>query len=169
MADRPISLSQFIAEFAGNAQPETAEERRSRLERKWLRRRRRHEETFGIPPRRARAAVTVAASTSPSSAEITAEVLRRLGPVTRAEFITAGNAEAVTGQDFRWVRAEAERLGVPVGGTGNKKIVDVSAFRSALAAEAPASAARLADDLDSAEQIRRMLGSTRANGARHGH
>lgn len=68
MADRPAALGQFIAErieaFAGAAKPETAEERRARLERKWLRRRRQHEETFGIPPRRAHAAVTSGDDTS---------------------------------------------------------------------------------------------------------
>lgn len=61
MADRPIAVGQLIAAridaFVGTAQPETAEERRARLERKWLRRRRQHEERFGISPRRVQAAV----------------------------------------------------------------------------------------------------------------
>lgn len=161
MADRPIALSQFIAEridaFVGTAQPETAEERRARLERKWLRRRRQREERFGIPSRRAQTAVTLPTGSSPSSAEIAAEVLRRLGPVTRAEFITAGNAEAVTGQDFRWVRAEAERLGVPIAGTGKKRVIDVETFRSALAADAEVLVIS-GEDTDPVEDLRRKLG-----------
>lgn len=173
MADRPIAVGQLIAArieaFVGQAKPETPAERRARLERLWLRRRRQHEETFGIPPRRAQTAITAPAGAPPSAAEIAAEVLRRLGPAMRAEFITAGNAEAVTGQDWRWVIAEAQRLGVVVGGRGKKRVVDVQAFRAALAAEAKSSLATSVADADPAEQIRRMLGSARVNGASHGH
>lgn len=172
MTDRPIALGQVIADrldaFVRQAQPETPEQRRARLERLWLQRRRQREETFGISPRRAQAAVAAPACAPPSPAEIVAEVLRRLGPATRAEFITPGNAEAVTGQDFRWVKAEAKRLGVAVGGTGHKRVVDVEAFRAALAAEAKPQLAKCAADVDPVEQIRLILGSTRVNGAKHG-
>lgn len=87
--------------------------------------------------------------------------------VVRAEFITAGNAEAITGQDWRWVVAEARRLGVPVGGTGHKRVVDVQAFRAALAADSKPPLTKC--DVDPVEEIRRTLGSTRVNGAKHGH
>ena len=119
------------------------------------------------PPVTAEAVATLVAERMREPAfDIAAEVLRRLGPATRAEFITPGNAEAVTGQDFRWVKAEAKRLGVAVGGTGHKRVVDVEAFRAALAAEAKPQLAKCA--ADPVEQIRLVLGSTRLNGAKHG-
>ncbi|MCK6538300.1 MAG: hypothetical protein L6Q84_35445 [Polyangiaceae bacterium] len=105
----------------------------------------------------------------PAPAEIADEVARHLSPATRAEFITPGNAKAVTGQDWRWVTAEAQRLGVPVGGTGKKRIVDIEAFRAALAAKPTPPLAKRAADIDPVEQIRRMIGSTRTNRASHGH
>ncbi|MBK8994141.1 MAG: hypothetical protein IPM35_00105 [Myxococcales bacterium] len=162
MTDRPIGLGRLVAAridaFVGRVKPETPEERRARLERLWLRRRRQHEEIFGVSPRRARAAITAPApSAPPSPAEIVAEVLRRLGPATRAEFITPGNAEAVTGQDFRWVKAEARRLGVPVGGSGKKRVVDVAAFRAALAAGAEVSSTN-DGDADPVDALRSKLG-----------
>lgn len=73
-------------------------------------------------------------------------------------FLTRKNAKEVTSQEWRWCCAEAGRLGVPVGGKGRKRMIDLAAFRAALAKDAAQPEEREADDNDPVSALRRELG-----------
>lgn len=87
MADRPVGLGSLVDQridaFVGAAPPESIGQRRVRLERVWLARRKLHEETFGLPPRSAQMDVTSEVRKSPphpvpSVEDVAALVVERL-------------------------------------------------------------------------------------------
>ena len=86
------------------------------------------------PPRRGRRRKKVKVA-PPTAEEIAQAVVAKLKPAVDAQFVTEANAEMICGQSFDWVVSVARRIGVPVANpTGKKRIVDLSAFRAALAA-----------------------------------
>jgi len=74
-------------------------------------------------------------------------------------FISTGNAEACTGQSWRWCRDMARALGVPLLGAGKKQLVDAAKFRAALEGLVDGGIAEPGNTVtDPAEQIRQRLG-----------
>jgi hypothetical protein len=55
-------------------------------------------------------------------------LIERVSPL----FISTGNAEAATGQSWRWCKNMAALLNVPVLGAGKKQLIDAAKFRDAL-------------------------------------
>jgi hypothetical protein len=80
----------------------------------------------------------------------------------RPLFIGPRNAEAVTGQAWRWCRDHARAWGVPILRVDAKPLIRTDEFAAALEAHAePDQAASPADDATELEAMRRQLGKRR--------
>lgn len=76
------------------------------------------------------------------------------------KYISVRNAEAVTGQGYRWCRDTATSLGVPIIRQGRKLLIVADAFFEAL--ERGDRAEQQAPQQDPAEQVRALLGKSLA-------
>jgi hypothetical protein len=71
-------------------------------------------------------------------------------------FIAPGNAEIVIGCSWRWCKAMAAQLNVPVIGANKKQLIDAAKFRAAL--ESLAVTPESEPSADPAAELRRQLG-----------
>lgn len=81
-----------------------------------------------------------------------------------ARLISCGNAQAVTGQSWRWCKAFALANNIPVRRVGRKSFIDAELLIAALLREAPGPAAENEpsnDNVDPAEKVRLALGKKR--------
>ena len=91
----------------------------------------------------------------------------RLKPMRRAQDaiapLTIGPANAVgmTGVSWRWLRDNAERLGVPIWQVGGKRMIPAAALLRALEREAAQQEPRELTDEEERQRLRSQLGMER--------
>jgi hypothetical protein len=91
----------------------------------------------------------------------------RLKPIKRADEavapITIGprNAVEMTGVSWRWLRDNAQRLGVPIWRLGGKSVIPAAPLLRALEHEAAQQDPRKLTDEQERERLRRQLGMER--------
>lgn len=104
---------------------------------------------------------------SASSIEMTAPPQLRRNRVERCNETIApitigpGNAVDMTGVSWRWLRDNAERLGVPIWRVGGKSVIPAVPLLQALAREAARQEPRELSDEEERETLRRQLGMER--------
>ena len=76
-------------------------------------------------------------------------------------YIGPQNCEHVLGQNWRWTRDTAKRLGVPVLRVGGKPLISVAELVPALERDAGATQATALTDDEELEQMRASLGLVR--------
>jgi len=88
------------------------------------------------------------------------EPARTLATAVAPIYIGPQNCEHVLGQNWRWTRDTAKRLGVPVLRVGGKPLIRVAELVPALERDAGQEPAAAIDD-DELEQMRATLGLVR--------
>jgi hypothetical protein len=87
--------------------------------------------------------------------------MRRAEDATAPITIGPSNAVEMTGVSWRWLRDNAEQLGVPIWRLGSKSVIPADPLLKALAREAAQHESREPTDEEEREKLRHELGMER--------
>ena len=87
--------------------------------------------------------------------------IKRAGESIAPLTIGPGNAVEMTGVSWRWLRDNAERLGVPIWRVGGKSMIPAGPLFEALQREAAPKEPRELSDAEERENLRHQLGMQR--------
>jgi hypothetical protein len=95
------------------------------------------------------------------SSELRLKPIRRLQDAIAPLTIGPANAAGMTGVSWRWLRDNAERLGVPIWRVGGKSMIPAAPLLRALEREAAQQEPRELTDEEERQRLRSQLGMER--------